>query len=233
MKILIADRAEHTENYQNALTALGAEWVCTLDLDDIAGCDGLLLPGGGDVDPSFFNQENDGSKNIHMDLDMAQFAMLSEFSNAGKPVLGICRGHQVINVYFGGSLIQDLGAEGNITHQWTEETGDKVHPTTAATGSYIANLYGEAFATNSAHHQGLGDLGAGLVAVQWSADGVNEAIAHESLPIYGTQWHPERMCFAKARPDTVDGSKVIAFFLAECERCAAQAATAQDETAQG
>ncbi len=228
MKILIAGQRDKTENYQNALAELGADWVCSLTLEEIETFDGLLLPGGGDVDPSFFNAENDGSESIDMALDMAQFAILSEFVNTGKPVLGICRGHQLINIYFGGSLIQDLGEAGNAIHRWTEETGDKVHQTIATPGSFIATLYGEApFATNSAHHQALDALGRGLVAVQTSADGVNEAIAHESLPIYGVQWHPERMCFEKARPDTVDGSKVIQLLLNECE--AQLAASAQEQ----
>ncbi len=225
MKIALAGKPEQTKNYQDALHALDVDFICTLKADALEDFDGLLIPGGGDVDPSFFDQENDGSHNIDIDLDMAQFAMLSEFANAGKPVLGICRGHQVINVYFGGSLFQDLGAERVATHQWTEETGDKVHQNTAVAGSYIAALYGEAFATNSAHHQGLDKLGRGLISVQTSADGVNEAICHERLPIYGVQWHPERMCFAHARPDTVDGSKVLGFFLAECARVAAAAET--------
>ncbi len=224
MKIIIAGRPEDTENYQKALTALDVDWTCSLTLDEIDSYDGVLMPGGGDVDPSFLNEENKGSKNIDIALDMAQFAILSEFVNAGKPVLGICRGHQLINVYFSGGLHQDLGEAGNATHQWAEETGDKVHQTTAVAGTFIAALYGtEPFATNSAHHQAVSTLGRGLAVAQWSADGVNEAIYHESLPIYGVQWHPERMCFEKARPDTVDGSKVIAFFLKECERVAAGA----------
>ncbi len=225
MKILIAGKKEDTENYQNALRELGVQYVCNLTLEEIDAFDGLLLPGGGDVDPLFLNEENKGSENIDTALDMAQFAILSEFVNSGKPVLGICRGHQVINVYFSGELIQDLGDDGNATHRRSDETGDKVHETTAVAGSFIAKLYGEGpFATNSAHHQGLGKLGHGLIAVQSAADGVNEAICHESLPIYGVQWHPERMCFEKARPDTVDGSKVLAFFLQACERVAAAAA---------
>ncbi len=227
MKILIADKSEHTLNYQNAMQALGAQFCCTLSLEGVEAFDGLLLPGGGDVDPTFLNEENKGSTNIDIDLDMAQFALLSEFVNSGKPVLGICRGHQVINVYFGGGLIQDLGEVGNATHRWEEATGDKVHQTTAVPGSFVATLYGEApFATNSAHHQGLAKLGSGLVAAQFAADGVNEAIYHECLPIYGVQWHPERMCFEKARTDTVDGSKVLAFFLQECARV--QVEQAQD-----
>ncbi len=219
LRIAIASKAnENAIAYQEALTTLGAAHTCTLSLDELAQFDGLLIPGGGDIDPSFLNDIDRGSKNIDVALDMAQFALISEFANAGKPILGICRGHQVLNVYFGGGLIQDLGEAGNATHQWTEEAGYKVHQTTATTGSFIAKLYGETFATNSAHHQGLGTLGHGIVSVQTSADGTNEAIAHESLPIYGVQWHPERMCFAHARPDTVDGSKVLQFFLDECSR---------------
>ncbi len=218
MKIVIAGKPEKTEHYKAALEGLGAQTFCTLDCAEIGDADGLLLPGGDDIAPHFFGEENNGSQGIDEALDLAQFAMLSEFVNTGKPVFGICRGHQVLNVYFGGGLVQDLPTA--VRHK-SNESGCPAHETRAEEGSFVANIYGVEFVTNSAHHQGLSHLGRGLRAVQWACeDGVNEAICHESLPLYAVQWHPERMCFAHARPDTVDGSKVIQFFLDECARVA-------------
>jgi putative glutamine amidotransferase len=90
---------------------------------------------------------------------------------------------------------------------------DRIHRTTLAEGSAIARLYGLEFSVNSAHHQGLGRLGEGLRAVQRAPDNVVEAVEHNSLPIIGVQWHPERTCFARRRSDAADGAKLFAWFL--------------------
>ena len=131
------------------------------------------------------------------------------FVRSGRPVLAICRGHQLANVYFGGTLIQDLptaDVHRHIGH-------DQAHLSHAVSGSILAQIYGTDFPINSAHHQGIKDLGKGLSVIQTSHDGVIEAIVHESLPVLGLQWHPERMCFDTRREDTVDGSLILAHFL--------------------
>ena len=135
---------------------------------------------------------------------------------AGKPVLGICRGLQVINIYFGGDLIQDLG-EKNECHRRTGDQ-DKVHRSITKPGTWLEELYGTEYPTNSAHHQAVGTVGTGLETVSLSEDSVVEALVHTSLPVYSVQWHPERMCFANRRDDTVDGSRVIRFFLDVCAK---------------
>jgi len=209
MKILIAGETGKFKNYSDAVSGVGAEPTVSLTETDFSRFDSLILPGGDDIDPSFFGQENNGSEGIDIELDKAQFAILDAFVKAQKPVFGICRGHQLINVYFGGDLIQDLPTARQ-THRWNEDDGDKVHPTIAEPGSLLEQLYGTTeFHTNSAHHQGLGKLGRGLKAIQHAPDGVIECIVHESLPVVGVQWHPERMCFAHKRADTVDGSIII------------------------
>ena len=132
-------------------------------------------------------------------------------------VLGICRGCQLINVYFGGSLYQHLQrADLHVS----VNGADSVHKITATEGSVLNDLYGEAFAVNSSHHQAVKDLGEGLRATAfWNGEYI-EAHEHKTLPIFSVQFHPERMCFAKARTDTVNGSDIFKHFIAVCEKYA-------------
>lgn len=200
--------AENVKNYVNALTEAGIAPVVTRDIARAAACDGLLLPGGGDIDPALYHMPNRGSADIDRPLDEEQLEALGRFVRAGKPVLGICKGLQVINVYFGGTLIQDLANAQ--AHKFNKDRGgDAVHTTVNLPGYLPYALYGPRMVTNSSHHQGLETVGKGLRAVSFSSDGVVEAAVHDRLPILGVQWHPERMCYAKARPDTDDGAAVF------------------------
>lgn len=205
----------NVRNYLDALSRLGARGVPVHAACDPGDYGGLLLPGGWDADPALYGQANTGSLHVDRALDDLQLHAMDAFVKAGRPVLGICRGHQMINVYFGGTLIQHLPE--SPAHSRDEgDAGDKVHPTRAKEGSFLYDLYGARFYTNSAHHQAVDRPGEGLQVVQWSGDGVVEGIVHRALPVWGVQWHPERMCFAHARADTVDGAKVIDMFLNEC-----------------
>ena len=149
-------------------------------------------------------------------LDEMQLTVLDRFVKAGKPVLGTCRGHQIINVYFGGTLIQHLPQSPRHRRDPGAST-DKAHPTRAAEGSFLAQLYGTDFTVNSAHHQAVEIPGKDIEVVQWSDDGVVEAFHHTKLPVYGVQWHPERMCFANRRMDTVDGADLFQWFIGQCK----------------
>ncbi len=222
MRIAIPEKEINMANYLNALRGFGAEPVCVDDRVDPNVFDGLLLPGGGDIDPSYYHEENNGSVGIDPALDRIQFSVLDSFLRTGKPVFGICRGCQLINVAFGGTLIQNL--ESRAFHaRDTEEIGkpgnvyDKIHSSRAVSGSFVETLYGKEFAVNSSHHQAVDRLGEGLRADQYSADGVIETISHRTLPIWAVQWHPERMSFDMHRDDTVDGADVLRFFLKKCE----------------
>ena len=84
------------------------EGLFTLDLSLAAGCDGLLLPGGGDISPARYGQENLGSGEPDLERDAAELQLVADFTAWGKPILGICRGIQMINVALGGTLIQDI-----------------------------------------------------------------------------------------------------------------------------
>lgn len=212
MRAAILGYAERVGNYTAALEAVGVEPFVTLSPAEASTCAGLLLPGGGDVDPARFGQPDRGSRDIDLSLDEAQLTALDLFVKAGKPILGICRGHQVLNIYFGGDLVQDLPTA--LTHMATEQD-DRLHPVTLAPGSLLCRLYGDTAPVNSAHHQGLDRIGAGLRATAWAPDGVIEAIEHETLPILGVQFHPERMAFAHTRPDTADGAAIFEWFASQ------------------
>lgn len=203
-------------NYHETLLALGARPVEAGADVNPAEYDGLLLPGGWDIDPARYHRDREpGCGQTDPALDELQFAALDAFVRAGKPVFGICRGHQLINVFFGGTLIQDLPQSPR--HKWDEVTDeDRAHGSTAVPGSWIAGVYGESFPVNSAHHQAADAVGEGLVVDQYSDDGIVEAMHHESLPVWCVQWHPERMCLSRARPDTVNGSAVIRYFIEKC-----------------
>ena len=201
-------------NYVNALRELGCEVKVTQVPLDPENFDGLLLPGGTDVDPLRYGEDNDGSRGIDDELDALQFEMLDRFVKARKPVFGICRGEQLINVYFGGSLYQDLPTADHHRYIY-ERNEDNVHESTAEKDSFLARLYGTKFRHNSSHHQAVKEIGTGLEICSHADDGVVEAFYHETLPVYGVQWHPERMCFALKREDTIDGSLVLSWFIEE------------------
>jgi putative glutamine amidotransferase len=202
MKVAIGGLPEGVKNYVAALEGVGLEPVVTLDVSAACACAGLLLPGGGDIDPALFGQENQGSQDIDRLLDEKQLALARRFLADKKPVLGICKGHQILNVALGGTLIQDLATAP--AHRYNGQ--DSVHACVSLEGSLLRRLYGRRYAVNSAHHQGLARLGQGLRVTSYAADGTVESVEHDTLPVLGVQFHPERMCFQKARPDTVDGA---------------------------
>ena len=109
MKKVALAGTESLTNYIDALKENDIEVIATLDVDEAIKCDGLLLPGGGDIDPVYYGEEMNGSDEPDRELDKAQREILDAFVKAKKPILGICRGMQLINIYFGGSLHQDLG----------------------------------------------------------------------------------------------------------------------------
>lgn len=217
LRIAIPAPEQDVPNYVAAMKALGAEPVLVTDDCDASTYDGLLLPGGVDVDPTYYNRANVACGTIRPELDACQFAVLDKFVKLGKPVLGICRGHQVINVYFGGTLIQHIPCA-NLHARDAGIPQDKVHISHAEPDSYIAGLYGTDFFINSAHHQASEIIGQGLKVVQHSDEGIVEAAYHENFPVWSVQWHPERMCFAHQRNDTVDGSLVLQFFLDQVKK---------------
>lgn len=163
--------------------------------------DGILLAGGNDVDPEHYGEEPlpqlgkvDGLRD-RVEMQLARWATAE-----GKPVLGICRGMQVLNVALGGSLYQDIGTQltQEIVHDSSftcENWEHMVHELHITPESRLGQLFGpDSFPTNSLHHQALKELAPGLQAVGWAPDGVVELIeGNDERFIIGVQCHPEAL----------------------------------------
>lgn len=164
------------------------------DLDDILGMlDCLLLAGGGDVDPHLYKQVAAASLDSVDPLrDEIEVRAATSMRVAGKRILGICRGAQLLAVAAGGSLIQDLpaaGFGGHCAFQATSAYASARHPVTADPNSLTRDILHGLHNVNSHHHQGIQEPGRGLRATAWSPDGTIEAI--EGTNTLGLQWHPE------------------------------------------
>ena len=203
------------ENYINAVTGVGAIAEAAYLPEVDTSFDGLILCGGSDIHPKRFGEEIDGSVNIDYERDKVEFALLKAFVDAGKPVLGVCRGCQIVNVFFGGTLYQDI-KEARSHSSYSDF--DLIHRVRAVEGSVAEKLYGTEFVVNSYHHQAVRELGKGLrITMRSSDDLVVEGIEHASFPVFAVQWHPERMCFSGRREDTVDGAAIFEHFIRMCK----------------
>ena len=184
-------------NYVAALTACGAEPVISMTLSDADTCDGLLIPGGADVNPVLYGQENTASDGIDDSRDADEIALAKCFFAAGKPVFGICRGHQVLNVAFGGTLWQDIPAQcrAAICHyQDSAARGELFHSLTLAPDSLLARIMGPGqHECNTFHHQAVRDVAPGFAAAAHAPDGLVEAVESADGLALGVQWHPENL----------------------------------------
>ncbi|MDO5652713.1 MAG: gamma-glutamyl-gamma-aminobutyrate hydrolase family protein, partial [Brachymonas sp.] len=167
-------------------------------LDDLVeNLDGLVLQGGVDIAPQLYGAEpwTHSADNDPL-RDRYEMELLRGFIHAGKPVLGICRGAQLLNVFFGGTLVQDIPTQwpNAIAHQDLDSYDQLTHEVRFLQGSLFEQLYGsQPQRVTSLHHQCVDRLGQGLMIEALSPiDGVPEAIRHPDMPfVVGVQWHPE------------------------------------------
>ncbi len=148
-------------------------------------CDGFIVTGGTDIDPTYYNEDNNGlSKGIYPDADIIDKAVVLHAHKNKKPLLGICRGLQSINVFLGGSLYQDLDTK-NDTHKNIPK--DHMIQTT----KHPLFNWPNKISVNSYHHQAIKTLAPNFDITARHDDGTIEMIVHQSLPILAVQWHPE------------------------------------------
>jgi len=212
-KIQISGPEGRMERYVRAVAQAGGEPVPAWSPAPDPACAGLVLCGGGDLDPALFGQENRGSEPPDPVRDRAELELVRCYFQAGKPILGVCRGMQVINVALGGSLIQDLPAPAR-EHHLGHGDQDSIHPITLCPGGFLAGLYGASLTVNSWHHQAVDRLGDGLISSAWAPEGFPEALEHREKPVFGVQFHPERMDPSQ----TGDGSRIFTFYLHQIRR---------------
>ncbi|MBX3242755.1 MAG: gamma-glutamyl-gamma-aminobutyrate hydrolase family protein [Chitinophagaceae bacterium] len=206
IKIGVTDCSKY-RNYANWISAYGPEAeVIKLTgaegLENLRRCDGVLLTGGEDVHPRFYNQpemyDYCYKDDVSEERDEFEWKIL-EYTEANKiPVLGICRGLQIANVFFGGTLIPDIPTWGKYNHSKLPDDSDRYHAVSIDPNSRTYAIIGETEGTvNSNHHQSAAQIGRGLIVSAFSPDGIVEAMERKN-PAEGAflclvQWHPERM----------------------------------------
>ena len=208
-------------NYCTAVIRAGGIPViaAAADAEEYADlADGILFTGSNcDITPSVYGQENRRSEFCNEALDETELRLFEGFFRRNKPIFGICRGVQLINVALGGTLIQDIPEEvPDLTaHDKVYRKETQYHPVTAREGSLLARFFGTEFITNSYHHQSILDCGKGLIPTVLTDDGIIEAVEHESRPIFGTQWHPERM-IGQEQQELTDMMPLFRHFIQLC-----------------
>ncbi len=200
-------KSQSNRDYVEAVSTAGAAPVLIpqgpdeADLQALASrLDGVLFSGGGDIEPWRFNSPKHPSLvSVNPERDRVELALFAAAVRRQKPVLGICRGIQLVNVACGGSLYVDIPSHlsGAIPHDFhhNPDRSYPAHPVRLEPGSRLAEILGVSNpGVNSLHHQGLERLGAGLKACGWTSDGLVEAVEMTGYPFgLAVQWHPECM----------------------------------------
>lgn len=197
-----------SHTYTDAVTNAGGAPFIVPIFNDIRAlrrlyeqCQGLLFSGGNDIDPVFYRAEKtEHSKDASPKRDKHELQLLRWALDDNKPVLGICRGMQLINIALGGNLHQDINAALPKTqnHQISahnEDFSHLAHRLSLKPGSRLAHILGvTSIHTNALHHQAIKTLGHGLAAVAYAEDGIIEAVEHSTKRfVIGVQSHPEAL----------------------------------------
>lgn len=190
------DAAVLPRTYVDTVAAAGGNPVLLppLGFDDVSYLDGLVIAGGADVDPARYGEPaHPETLGLRPDRDETEFALVRSALAAGLPLVGVCRGMQVLNVALGGSLTQHIpDVTGTSTHRPVVgrfgRTQVRMSP-----GSAVAGILGDSAQVSCSHHQAVDRVGAGLTVTARSADGVPEAVelAGDGF-VLGVQWHPEQ-----------------------------------------
>ncbi len=177
----------------------------------VSSFDGLIVPGGKHVHPSFYHSKTICKKHIYdKKLDQFEIDLVKKFKKAKKPILGICRGAQLVNVVLGGTLKTDIGYS---HYKWACRTTKTVSKTA------MRKLFGTSFETLHSHHQAVKKLAKDLKVTMKDADGTIEGYQHKSLPIIGVQFHPEVMYTKKVSRKTEEsGKKYLLYFFDLCSK---------------
>ena len=188
--------------YVKSIERAGAE-VRWIELDDeetaiknILACDGLLLPGGADIEPSLYGREREEKCGKPNELrDKFEFLIYNAFVKTNKPILCICRGFQLLNTANGGTLHQDIAGIKKCSHSDFLKRAKAIHNVTITENTKLYKIFANTqVGVNSLHHQAIENVGENLTVSAVSEDGFTEAIELKNHPFcIGVQWHPEHM----------------------------------------
>ena len=198
---------DHARLYVQAVREAGAHSVLLIPqfdrettMDKVSDADGIILTGGGDLDPSYYGEprhERCGPANF--DQDRFEIYLAREAVRLDMPLLAICRGLQVWNAALGGTLWQDLAAQvpSSDKHDYygPQNAARNIHSVRVSESSRLFSILGrQDIMVNSSHHQAIKVLATDLTAVAWSPDGVIEVVeGNSNIFAVGVQWHPERL----------------------------------------
>lgn len=208
MPLIAITECHKIEDYKHAIANANAESRIvghSMNVEDaLDGVHGLLLSGGSDVDPAAYGEQpHEKIGRIDIERDRFELALTKAARERRLPIFGICRGVQLMNVAFGGTLVQDIPSDvtGALPHNFptpAHPSYQVAHEVWLETDSLLARLMkeslidGDTLIVNSRHHQAIKDVAPGFRAVAEAPDGVIEAIEDPSLPFcLGVQWHPE------------------------------------------
>lgn len=219
-RILISGILGDRSKYELAIRRAGGVPLSCYCPSVFLPAEGLLLGGGGDIDPTFLGLEDQGSRDIDLRRDLAEFALVRVFLAQNKPILGICRGHQVINTALGGRLLQDIGFALECFHSPVphDMRVDLYHTIMTEEASLLDRLYGPVALVNSWHHQAVERAGEGMRITARSESGLIEATEHEELPVYSVQFHPERLRIKEGPCFLADGDLLFTHFVEQCKQ---------------
>ncbi|MFC0233176.1 gamma-glutamyl-gamma-aminobutyrate hydrolase family protein [Vagococcus entomophilus] len=221
-KMITAERYHVSAAYVQAVSNAG-EISCLLPIltpdkaeEVVSQLDGIILSGGNDIHPDFYlnstMKENAQARDTLRERDLYEMALCRAALKQKKPILGVCRGAQLLNVVLGGTLIQDIQQTTKIAHIQSEDPEVASHLVEIEEDSCLMKIVGQKkIGVNSYHHQVIDEVGVGLQVTAYSEDGFIEAIEYtgESFAL-GIQWHPEIM----ANKDLV-ATKIFKYFINE------------------
>jgi putative glutamine amidotransferase len=226
------DSISLSNRYTDAVIAAGglpqifpATTVRSVIAEAVQRCDGVLLTGGDDIDPKFYapNLPEELAKKVgplEPERDVWESGLISDVFQEQKPLFGICRGHQMLNVALGGTLVVDIETElpDALNHRQMDRKAEPVHEVMILADSILGRVIGsETLGVNSTHHQAIGRVAEALRVVAQSSDGVVEAVELKDpnrLPyLLSVQFHPERLIDSNAI-----FLQLFSSFVAACER---------------
>lgn len=199
-KVFIYNTVQKAQNYLKVLDNLRVKYIVSQCINDAKCCTHLLLCGGGDVHPYLYGKQIENCYDIDINRDLSEIHLIKSFIKNNLPILGICRGMQIINVALGGELSQKI--KDKFLHFC--DKGDLLHPI-ENTSSFMTDLFGKYKIVNSAHRQKINVLANGLKPASFSEDFSLEAFYGINKKVFGVQFHPERL--------TNDKEKLFDYFL--------------------